>query len=112
MTDDQQTLSEQELPDSETLTLRKPVSLGDTKVEYHTIELKEPSLDQVDAFYRERDKTNVLNGMGLLISLVSGVPLLAVKRLGFRDYKCCEVWLTRFLTWSPARTSGAGSSPT
>ncbi|WP_337049770.1 phage tail assembly protein [Serratia fonticola] len=110
---DEQTIPGQDLPDNETITLLKPVFLGaDSKISYETIELKEPTLDQVDIFYRERDKNNVLSGMGLLISLVSGVPLPAVKRIGFRDYKKCEVWLTRFLTWTPEKKNGEESPQT
>ncbi|MEI9745838.1 phage tail assembly protein [Enterobacter ludwigii] len=91
-----------ELPDKETITLSQPVSLGKEHQEYHEITLREPTLDEVDNFYREREKEkSALTGMGLLISLVSGVPRPAVRKLSYRDYKRCEVWLTRFLTWVP-----------
>lgn|SRR5690606_13946703 len=95
-----------ELPDEETIPLSNPVSLGKEHREYHEITLKEPSLDEVDRFYQEREKDNPLSGMGLLISLVSGVPRPAVRKLKYRDYKRCEVWLTRFLTWTPPMESG------
>lgn len=92
------------LPEEETLPLSRPVSLADGMEEYSDITLKEPDLDQTEKFYRERDKNGVLSGIALLISLVSGVPVPAVKKLKFRDYKRCEVWLTRFLTWTPEET--------
>jgi len=91
-----------ELPDKETITLSQPVSVGKEHMEFHEITLKEPTLDEVDNFYQEREKhKSALAGMGLLISLVSGVPRPAVRKLSYRDYKRCEVWLTRFLTWTP-----------
>ncbi|PWI82144.1 phage tail assembly protein [Enterobacter sp. CGMCC 5087] len=91
-----------ELPDKETITLSKPVSLGKEYCEYHEITLKEPTLDEVDKFYQEREsEKSTLMGMGLLISLVSGVPRPAVRKLSYRDYKRCEVWLSRFLMWTP-----------
>lgn len=90
-----------ELPDEETIILSHPVLMGDQ--EYTEITLKEPELDQTDKFYKERDKNGVLSGMALLICLVSGVPVPALKKLKFRDYKKCEVWLTNFLTWTPEK---------
>ncbi|ULH12271.1 phage tail assembly protein [Serratia marcescens] len=106
MNDQHNTLT-QDLPDRETIPLLKPVSLGDSsKVEYHEITLTEPTLEQVDSFYSEQAKSNALRAMGLLITLVSGTPNPAVKKLCIRDYKKCEAWLTRFLTWSPEKTTG------
>lgn len=99
-----------ELPDKETITLSQPVSVGKEHMEYHEITLKEPTLDEVDNFYQEREKhKSALAGMGLLISLVSGVPRPAVRKLSYRDYKRCEVWLTRFLTWTPPEENEASS---
>ncbi|MGP0906910.1 phage tail assembly protein [Serratia sp. CY76391] len=103
---------ELELPESETIVLGHPVSLDKGKTQYTEITLCEPTMDQVDAFYKERDKNNVLMAMGSLISMVSEVPLPVIKKLKFRDYKRCEVWLTRFLAWSPAESNGGASSPT
>lgn len=103
-----------ELPDEETIPLSHPISMGKEHPEYQEITLKEPSLDEVDKFYQEREKDSPLSGMGLLISLVSGVPRPAVRKLKFRDYKRCEVWLTRFLTWQPQKPRGqneAASGP-
>lgn len=99
-----------ELPEEETFTLSHPVSLGKEHPEYQDITLKEPSLDQADKFYQERERVSVLSGMGLLISLVSGVPRPAVMKLKFRDYKRCEVWLSRFLTWTPEGSGTRGDA--
>ncbi len=96
-----------ELPDEETIILSYPISMGKEHPEYHEITLKEPSLDEVDNFYKEREKEmSALTGMSLLISLVSGVPRPAVRKLKYRDYKRCEVWLSLFLTWTPPKKNG------
>ncbi|WP_152665221.1 phage tail assembly protein [Serratia marcescens] len=100
------------LPDSETIVLGHPVSIDKNKTLYTEITLCEPTMDQVDAFYKERDKNNVLMAMGALISMVSDIPVPVIKKLKFRDYKRCEVWLTRFLAWSPDAPNGGESSPT
>lgn len=99
-----------ELPEEETIILSHPISLGKDSPDYPEITLKEPSLDQADKFYQEREKASLLSGMGLLISLVSGVPRPAVMKLKFRDYKRCEVWLSRFLTWQPAEDGKSGDA--
>lgn len=105
-----------ELPDEETIPLSHPISMGKEHREYQEITLREPTLDEVDNFYKEREKEkSALTGMGLLISLVSGVPRPAVRKLKYRDYKRCEVWLTRFLIWGPpedGEKSGDASEPT
>lgn len=100
------------LPESETLALNHPVSIDKNKTQYTEITLYEPTMDQVDAFYKERDKNNVLMAMGSLISMVSDIPVPVIKKLKFRDYKRCEVWLTRFLAWSPAESNGEESAQT
>lgn len=99
------------LASSKTVTLRQPVVFDAQKTTFEEINLNEPVLLQVQQYYDEQQKNGALSAMGLLISLVSNVPLAAIKKLRFRDYKECEAYLVSFLTYSPPGESGSGSSP-
>lgn len=98
-----------ELERSKTISLVKPISHEATKTTYEAIELSEPTLLQVQQFYDEQSKNGALSAMGLLITLVSGVPREAVKKMAFTDYKVCEVYMMRFLAYSPQPESGVTS---
>ncbi|CNL74156.1 phage tail assembly protein [Yersinia kristensenii] len=96
-----------ELERTKTIPLVKPISHEATKTTYEVIELSEPVLIQVQQFYDEQTKSGSLSAMGLLISLVSGVPREAIKKMAFTDYKACEVYMMSFLAYSPQPESGA-----
>lgn len=84
-----------------TIALETSISTNDGKQTWQAVELKEPTLLQVKQFYDEQKKSETLNAMGLVISLISGIPREVVNKLGFTDYKECEEYLLSFLTYSP-----------
>lgn len=76
------------------------------KQAWASIELSEPSLDQVDRFYKLQEAKGGLMAMGNLISELSGIPVPLINRLSFTDYKRCEGYLLGFLNYSPDVATG------
>ncbi len=95
-----------ELERNKTITLVKPVSDKSGNQTWESIDLHEPALIEVQQFYNEQAKTGSLGGMGLLITLLSGIPQEVVKKLAFTDYKACEEYLLGFLNYSPTVENG------
>lgn len=91
------------------IELSSPVESTATKTRYEYIDLKEPVLLQVQQWYDEQQKAGVLRSMGLLITLVSGMPPDAVNKMSFTDYKQCEAYLMGFLMYSPSQLGGENS---
>ena len=69
-----------ELPDQLTITLRKPVTLGETFTE---MRLAEPTGAQM----LEIDKYRGVEADLMSLAIVSGIPLPAVKMIGARDIR-------------------------
>ncbi|KMN32084.1 hypothetical protein VI26_18115 [Chromobacterium sp. LK1] len=84
-----------EVPDELTLTLRKPIDFGGEQI--HVLELREPTLDELEKFSKEYQKNGHIAGSKFLISLVSGHPVAAIGRIGARDYKAAEEYLANFV---------------
>jgi hypothetical protein len=97
---DTQVSAEQEL----TLTLRKPVKLGD--VEYGHLELREPNAKQLAEACKAGNDVEVAIA---LISMVAKVPRAAVGQLCQRDFKEASDFFGRFNEVS--RGTGAISLP-
>jgi len=76
------------------------------KQAWASVELSEPTLEQVDRFYKLQEAKGGLTAMANLISELSGIPVPLINRLSFTDYKRCEGYLLVFLNYSPE--SGAG----
>jgi hypothetical protein len=88
-----------------TITLRKPVKLGE--MTYETLDLREPTAGEL-----EKASTASTN-MGVvinLISLVAKVPRTVVEKLGQRDLKEAGDFLESFNEEDPP--VGETSSPT
>ncbi len=85
-----------DLPDEMTLTLRKSVDCGAGHV-LHELTLREPTTGEIDQFMRKHDQEGPMAAMNLLISLVSGVDLPFVKRIGIRDAKKAGDFLANFI---------------
>ncbi|KFX64265.1 hypothetical protein KBK24_0121765 [Burkholderia sp. K24] len=97
-----------------TVVLGKPITLnGDTRT-YDSLTLSEPTVDQLDQSAQVEGTAYACNAE--LISLVSGVPLAVVRKMGKSSYEEATAFLSGF-TWVPplsGETSGttAPTSPT
>ena len=83
-----------ELPDQLTITLRKPVTLGETFTE---LRLTEPTGAQM----LEIDKYRGVEADLMSLAIVSGIPLPAVKMIGARDIRAGSLYLASFLFDDP-----------
>ncbi|NHR07644.1 phage tail assembly protein [Chromobacterium haemolyticum] len=83
-----------EVPDELTIELRKPVELaGETTF---VLELREPTVDELDRFLKAMDKHGPVEATKLLISAVSGVNVAVLGKVGARDFKAAESYLSNF----------------
>ncbi|ASW00136.1 phage tail assembly protein [Paraburkholderia aromaticivorans] len=99
MSDEQKKKPRKVVPDSITIELSKPIILkGTEETEISEIELKEPTLGQLQAFIKRTAKEHAVECMKWLISEISGVPMLALTNIGVRDYYKAQDYLTAFLT--------------
>ncbi|PRZ56569.1 tail assembly chaperone E/41/14-like protein [Paraburkholderia fungorum] len=94
-----------------TVVLKKPITLnGDTRT-YDSLALSEPTVDQLDQSAQVEGTAYACNAE--LISLVSGVPLAVVRKMGKSSYEEATAFLSGF-TWAPplsGETSGT-TAPT
>ncbi|MGC6386575.1 phage tail assembly protein [Ewingella sp. S1.OA.A_B6] len=84
-----------------TIPLDKPLTDASGKLSWEAVELHEPALIEVSQFFDEQKKNGALSAAGLLISLLSGIPTTAVKRLPFSSFKQCEAFILTFLNFKP-----------
>lgn len=103
---------EHQLP-VKTVMLKQPITLrGDTRT-YDSIALREPTVDELDQSAQVEGTAYACNAE--LISLVSGVPIAVVRKMGKANYEEATAFLSGF-TWRPpqsGKTSGtdAQTSP-
>ena len=83
-------MAEDNLPDELIVTLRKPVTLGDT---YTELRLREPTA----AEWMQWDKLTGIDADIKAVATVSGVPEAAVRMIGARDLVQAARYLARFL---------------
>lgn len=76
------------------------------------IKLREPNFAEVSDFYQESRNSGEHDAMGALISVISGVNLMAVKKLPIRKFREAQAYLLDFLNYFPPSTGGKTSSPT
>ncbi|PBI78633.1 hypothetical protein A9993_02370 [Rahnella victoriana] len=92
------------------IPLDKPLADAGGKLVWESIPLHEPALIEVNQFFEKQKTEGALAAMGLLISLLSGIPPQVVKRIPFTIFKQCEVFLLTFLNYSPVAESQPESS--
>lgn len=83
-----------DIPDELVITLRKPVTLGET---FTAMTLREPTGAQM----LEIDKYRGVEADIMSLVIVSGIPLPAVKMIGARDIRTGAQFLSRFLYDDP-----------
>jgi len=91
----------QETEKNISIALEKPLSDATGKHIWEAVELHEPALIEVHQFYEEQKKNGALSAVGLLISLLSAIPLNVVKGISFTRFKQCEAFLLTFLNFKP-----------
>ncbi|EDD0485881.1 hypothetical protein AHU51_24270, partial [Salmonella enterica subsp. enterica serovar Give] len=78
---------ENRFDDELTIELDEAVSTLNGKESWERIVLREPNFAEVSDFYRESRKTSEHDAMAVLISVISGVNLMAVKKLPIRKFR-------------------------
>lgn len=92
------------------ISLDKPLADAGGKLVWESIPLHEPALIEVNQFFDKQKTDGALAAMGLLISLLSGIPPQVIKKLPFTTFKQCEVFLLTFLNYSPEKVTPVESS--
>lgn len=92
------------------IPLDKPLADTSGKLVWENIELHEPALIEVNQFFDKQKTDGALAAMGLLISLLSGIPPQVIKKLPFTTFKQCEVFLLTFLNYIPEKITPVESS--
>ncbi|MBB3256861.1 hypothetical protein F4827_001706 [Paraburkholderia bannensis] len=88
------------VPDEMTIELAKPITLGGGGDEtvYTEITLCEPNVSQLSQFIKKTQKENAIDSMKFLVSIVSGVPLPVIDRVGVRDFYKAQDFMIGFIT--------------
>lgn len=91
-------MPKKEISDELTITLRKPVTLGQgSDAETFTeLPLREPIVEEVLSFNRESGK-DAGDALRKLIAKVSGTPIAVINRIGARDFTTAANYLTSFM---------------
>lgn len=91
-------MPKKEIPDELTITLRKPVTLGQgSDAETFTeLALREPMVEETLAFNKDSAK-DPGDALRKLIAKVSGVPIAVINRIGTRDFTTAANYLTSFM---------------
>lgn len=91
-------MPKKEIPDELTITLRKPVTLGQgSDAETFTeLPLREPVVEEVLTFNKESGK-DAGDALRKLIAKVSGTPIAVINRIGARDFTTAANYLTSFM---------------
>lgn len=90
------------MEEEKTVTLLKPIVIGAEQTK--ELRLREPTAGE---FARASAEANPMDADIMLVSLVSGVPVPIVRRLGIRDFNAAAEYLRGFIIAGP--TTGDGS---
>lgn len=93
------------MDDVKIITLRKPVTVGSDTIDQ--IGLREPTGGEMVQFEKELRTEGFQSAMNRLISLVSGVPKVAIERVGIRDLREAADFLSGFTGASPGTGDGS-----
>lgn len=98
------------VPDELVIELSKTLTLGsgDEAVEYSSLRLQEPTVEQLSQFVRKSKSENNFDAMKFLISIVSGVPLPVLSKVGIRDFYKAMEYMTSFIS-PPAEDDPEGN---
>ena len=87
-------------PNEMVVELSRPVTLGsgDDATEFSEIRLQEPTVDHLCQFVRKTKTETSVDAMKFLISIVSGVPLPVLGKVGVRDFYKAQSYLIAFIS--------------
>ena len=90
-----------ELERTKIIVLIKPLEDTAQKIRYEQLELKAPTLSQVEQFYEKQDSSTSISAMRLLIALVTETRESVLTSMDFIDFCKCKEYLLSFLSWKP-----------
>ncbi|MEZ2433977.1 phage tail assembly protein [Raoultella planticola] len=90
-----------ELERTKTIILTIPLEDAAQKIRYEQLELKAPTLTQVEKFYEKQESSSSIAAMRLLISLVTGTRESVLAPMDYVDFCKCKEYLLGFLNWKP-----------
>jgi len=98
-------IPQNDIPDELVIVLRRPVELGgkgtappEVLVE---LNLREPTLIELEDLTKNSTKHGVIAAIKMLIATQTGASAAAVGRIGARDFKQAEKYLSSFFDDSP-----------
>lgn len=93
-------MAKKEIPDELNIELSKPITLGNgsESTVYAEIPLHEPTVSQLSQFIKKTQKENAVDSVKFLISIVSGVPLPVIEKIGVRDFYKAQDYMMLFIT--------------
>lgn len=80
-----------DIPDELTVTLRKPVTVGDITIS--ELKLREPTVGELE---KATAKGTDLHQAKMLVSIVAGMAPEFIDRIGARDFKLAADYLANF----------------
>ncbi len=82
-----------------TIELSRTITMvhGTDSTQYTEIRLIEPTVDQLCQFVHKTETGTPIEAMKLLISIVSGVPLPVLGKVGVRDFYRAQAFLIGFI---------------
>lgn len=90
-----------ELERTKIIVLTIPLEDVAQKTRYEQLELKAPTLSQVESFYEKQESSTAIAAMRLLIALVAGTRDSVLAPMDYVDFCKCKEYLLGFLNWKP-----------
>ncbi|ELN0130428.1 phage tail assembly protein [Raoultella planticola] len=90
-----------ELERTKIITLTTPLEDVAQKTRYEQLELKAPTLSQVEKFYEKQESSTAISAMCLLIAMVTDTRESALAPMDYIDFCKCKEYLLGFLNWKP-----------
>ncbi|MGR6939447.1 phage tail assembly protein [Klebsiella aerogenes] len=90
-----------ELERTKVITLTTPLVDEAQKTRYEQLELKAPTLSQVEQFYIKQESSSAIAAMRLLIGLVTDIRESVLAPMDYIDFCKCKEYLLDFLNWKP-----------
>ena len=90
-----------ELERTKIIVLTTPLEDAAQKTRYEQLELKAPTLSQVDKFYEKQESSSAIAAMRLLIGLVTDTRESVLQPMDYVDFCKCKEYLLSFLNWKP-----------
>lgn len=91
-----------ELPDTYDHELFKPIRFGKgDNAEIHThVELREPTLDEIDKFVKHVRSKGEIEALKFFIAQIADKEFVLIGMMGARDMTVCQEYLTAFMSGS------------